>query len=157
MKLTIRREKQQPSHDCTLGLLLIPEVSLTLCTLERPWIPSTTCKGGLKGQSCVPCGTYQLVRHDSVKHPKTWALVNFDLDVIHYEGDDHDPDEDRATCLLHPAGFVHQLEGCIAPGLSVTKAPDGQYMFTNSRKAMDKLQALVPWTDDHTLTIEEAT
>jgi hypothetical protein len=156
VKLTIRREKSQPSHDCTLGLLLIPEVSLTLCSLERPWIPSTTCKGGLKGKSCVPCGTYQLMRHDSVKHPKTWALVNFDLDVIHYEGDDHDPDEDRATCLIHPANFAHQLEGCIAPGLAHSKAGE-EFMVTSSVRAMDRLRSLVPWTDKHELRIEEAT
>lgn len=154
MKLVLLREPTQPSHDCTLGLLMVPEVNLTLCSMERPWIPSTTCKGGLKGRSCVPLGVYQLVRHDSKKHPQTWALVNHELDVVHYEGDDADPDEDRATCLIHTANFASQLEGCIAPGLAHSIF-NGQHMVTSSVRAMDRLKTLVPWVDGHTLTIKE--
>ncbi len=155
MKLRLRREPKQPD-DCTLGLLLIPDMSMVLCTIERPWIPSATCKGGLKGKSCVPEGEYQLVLHDSPKHPKTWALVNHDLDVVHFEGDDQDPDEDRATCLIHAANFAKQLEGCIAPGLSHAKTSTGEYMVTSSVRAMDKLRSVLPWTE-HTLRIEVAT
>lgn len=153
MNLVLKREPKQPSHECTLGLLLIP--SLTLCTMERPWIPSATCKGGLKGQSCVPVGVYQLVKHDSKKHPKTWALVNHDLDVVHYEGDDQDPDEDRATCLIHIGNYVRQVEGCIAVGLSHALT-NGEHWVTSSTRAMQRLQAVVPWEDGHQLTITEA-
>jgi hypothetical protein len=145
--LTLTREPYKP--DCTLGFLMVGDT--TLCTMERPWIPSPTCKGGLKGKSCVPKGTYQLVKHDSKKHPRTWALVNHELDVVHYEGDDNDPDEDRATCLIHPANFARQLEGCIAPGLSHTIV-NGEHMVTSSAKAMEKIRELVPWTE-HTLEI----
>lgn len=155
MKWFVRREPNQPI-DCTLGLLLIPEVSLTLCTIEPPWIPSTTNSGGLKGKSCVPVGEYKLELHESKKHGKTWALVNHDLDVLHYEGDDHDPDEDRATALFHVANYARQLQACIAPGFSHTVSPNGEYMVTSSGKAMDKIRSLVPWTE-HTLTIEVAT
>lgn len=154
MNITLIRERQQPSADCTLGLILIPDANLTLCSMERPWIASSTCKGGLKGKSCVPLGTYKLERHDSKKHPRTFALVNHDLDVVHYEGDDQDPDEDRATCLIHPANFARQLMGCIAPGLS-TSTFNGEYMVTSSVRAMEKFRAAVPWTDGHTLTIRE--
>lgn len=154
MKLLLRREPKQP--DCTLGFLLCADISLNLVTIERPWIPSATCKGGLKGKSCVPVGVYQLVKHNSIRHPKTWALVNHDLDVVHYEGEDRDPDEDRATCLIHAANFAHQLQGCIAPGISTTRAPEGHYMVTSSAKAMEILRARLPWTDEHTLSIEES-
>lgn len=162
MKLILRREPHQPDADCTLGFLFVTDDAgaplLSLITMERPWIPAANPadKGGMKGKSCVPAGTYKLVRHDSPKHPKTWALVNFDLDVVHFEGDDHDPDEDRATCLIHPANYVNQLEGCIGPGTRTAKAPPGNgstYMVCDSQKAMGLLQALVPWTDDHTLEI----
>lgn len=152
MILTLMREPQQPSADCTLGLLLVPDASLTLCTIERPWIPSTTCRGGAKYISCVPPGRYQLVRHDTVKKPRTWALVNPDLDVLHNEGDDHDPDPDRTDCLLHVANFAHQLEGCIAPGLSHVIS-NGLHMVTSSTRAMDLLRAAVPWIDGHELVI----
>lgn len=152
MNLTLIRESNNPK-DCTLGLLHLP--GLTLCTIERPWIPARDLndRGGKKGESCVPPGYYRLVLHNSPKHPKTWALVNHGLDVVHYEGDDNDPDEDRATCLIHPANYAYQLQGCIAPGLAHAKAPEGGYMVTNSVRAMEKLRAIVPWTDGHTLEI----
>lgn len=152
MKLYLRRELTQP--DCTLGLLLIPEASLTLCTMELPWVPSETCKGGTKGKSCVPVGRYQLMRHNTPNKPFTWALVNHDLDVVHQEGDDDDPDEDRATCLIHVANYARQLQGCIAPGIA--HAMNGnEHMVTNSTTAMLKLREAVPWTDGHELIVTD--
>ncbi len=147
MILTLHREPPKP--DCTLGILTVG--GLKLYTMERPWIPSPTCKGGLKGKSCVPPGVYQLVKHESAKHGRTWALVNHELDVVHYEGDDHDPDEDRATCLIHVANYSRQLEGCIAPGIAHVYT-NGEYMVTSSAKAMEKLRAVLPW-EEHTLEI----
>lgn len=150
MNLVLEREPNTPPG-CTLGFLILPGV--ILCTMELPWISSPTCKGGKKGVSCVPPGHYKLEKHDSPKHPKTWALVNHSLDVVHYEGDDHDPDEDRATCLLHVANYASQLQGCIGVGLAHAPAPEGGYMVTNSAKAMQKLRDAVPWTDEHWLEI----
>lgn len=160
MKLILRREKRQPSNACTLGLLLLPEADLALVTIERPWIPATAGDlGGMKGKSCVPLGTYRLERHDTPKHPRTWALVNWELDVVHQEGDDHDPDADRADCLLHPANYVDELEGCIAPGTRTEVAPAdrGGFCVRDSRIAMDKLRAVLSWTNVHTIEIVEAT
>jgi hypothetical protein len=148
MNLTLHRESQH--DDCTLGILSVG--ALRLCTIERPWVPSATNSGGAKGGSCVPPGVYKLVRHDSPKHPKTWALVNHDLDVVHYEGDDRDPDEDRATCLIHVANYAHQVEGCIGVGLAHSMV-NGLYMVASSVRAMDRLRAGLPWTDEHTLEI----
>lgn len=156
MILTLMREPVQPNPDCTLGLLMAAD--LVLSVLERPWIPSSTCKGGTKHLSCVPLGTYTLEVHDTPKHPRTFALVNFDLDVVHQEGDDNDPDPDRVACLIHPANFVSQLEGCIAPGLRHAKAPEGTvggYMVVNSRDAFARLMARIPWENGHTLRIVE--
>jgi hypothetical protein len=155
MKLILRRESQYPGQPCTLGFLLL--AGLKLCTIERPWIPASAAgdKGGRKNLSCVPLGVYQLVRHNSSRHQRTWALVNHDLDVVHYEGDDRDPDEDRATCLIHVANYVHQVKGCIGVGHRVQKDGDG-YKLCDSVKAMDLLRATVPWTDEHTLEIIEA-
>jgi hypothetical protein len=150
VKLTLRRE---PSHpDCTLGMLECEEVGLSLVTIERPWIPSPTTKGGLKGKSCVPAGTYHLVKHNSPKHPYTWALVNHDLDVVHFEGDDIDPDEDRATCLIHAANYADELLGCIAPGTHMAKNGD-RFMAASSRRAMDIIKDKLPWDNSHTLEI----
>lgn len=161
MKVQLRREKHQPDKDCTLGLLFVPNV-LSLVTIELPWIPSPNPddRGGLKFKSCVPVGTYQLVRHDSPKHPKTWCLVNPELDVLHYEGDDRDPDEDRTTSLLHVANYVNELQACIGVGTRTAKAPPGKgsgYMVCDSQTAMGLLRTHLPWVDGHTLDISETT
>lgn len=143
MKLVLRREP--PHSDCTLGLLHAGD--LTLCTIERPWIPSPDSRGGKKGVSCVPAGTYRLERHNSDAHPMTWALVNPDLDVSHYPNGN-----DRSAVLIHPANWAFELRGCIAPGTRAEKSDRG-FMVVESRKAFRLLQELLPWTDEHTLEI----
>ena len=153
MKLLLRREPKQPSHDCTLGLLFLADLSLV--SLERPWVPSAECRGGTKGISCVPVGTYRLVRHNSDAHPMTWALVNEDLDVAHFQAPG-DRRVLRTAVLLHPANWVFELRGCIAPG---TRAGLGErgYQVYDSRKAMKMLQDRMPWDDSHSIEIVEAT
>lgn len=149
MKFLLRREP--PQTDCTLGLLTVGD--LTLCTIERPWIPSGLSNGGQKGVSCVPPGVYQLVRHDSEAHPKTWALVNEGLDVVHYPGDSPNPAA-RTAVLIHPANRSWEVRGCIAPGTRTFKDPQG-YGVANSRKAMKLIQDLLSWDDSHSLEIIE--
>ncbi len=150
MKFLLRRERQQPSADCTLGFLFVG--SLSLVTIERPWVPSLASRGGAKGVSCVPLGTYRLVKHDSELHPLTWALVNEDLDVVHYPGPAVSPAA-RTAVLIHPANWAHELRGCIGVGTRARLDADGRYMVEESRKAMRLIQAAAPWTDEHTLEI----
>jgi hypothetical protein len=149
MKLTLRRERT--THpDCTLGVLEVGTLSLS--TIERPWVPSATSKGGTKGVSCVPPGIYQLVRHNTEAHPMTWALVNRDLDVAHLPSPSDGPGV-RTAVLLHPANWAHELRGCIAPGTRTTTDGEGRFMVAESKRAMRMLQAVVPWVDGHTLEI----
>ena len=61
--------------------------ALQFQTLELPWVPDSVGKGGKHGISCVPPGLYELVRHDTPLHPRSFALVNPDLDVYHEPGD----------------------------------------------------------------------
>lgn len=149
MNLVLRRETTQSSADCTLGLLFVGD--LTLCTIERPWIPSDKGKGGAKGISCVAPGNYRLVRHDTELHPMTWALVNEELDVIHQPHPDRP--YARTAVLIHPANWAHELRGCIAPGKRTERDSVGRYMVAESRKAMKMIQDRLPWTDEHTLEI----
>ena len=152
MKLLLKREASQPDHDCTLGLLFVPGTSFACVTLERPWIPSPDSKGGTKGISCVPLGTYRLVRHDTEAHPHTWALVNEALDVVHLPSDSTNPLA-RSAVLIHPANHPHELRGCIAPGTRTVHDEHGSYAVADSRKAMKLLTDTVPWTDEHVLEI----
>jgi hypothetical protein len=150
-RITIHREKDDPVNtDCTLGLLHVG--SLTLSTIERPWIPSPLSKGGTKGVSCVPVGLYKLVRHNTEAHPETWALVNRELDVVHYPGEGVGPHV-RTAVLIHPANWAHELRGCIAPGMRTTTDEQGRYMVAESKRAMRMMQSILPWIDGHELEI----
>jgi hypothetical protein len=152
MRIILRREKSTPENkDCTLGFLFVG--TLQFCTMERPWIPTAISKGGQKGVSCVPPGLYKLVRHDTEAHPMTWALVNKDLDVVHYPGDGANPHA-RTAVLIHSANYAHELRGCIAPGMRAVTDEKGRYMVAESRRAMKQIQSVLQWIDGHTLEIE---
>ena len=70
MRLLLSRD---PS---SLGVLTVGPHSFQ--TIERPWL------GNAKGVSCVPVGTYRLEKHSTEAHPRTWALVNLELNVLHW-------------------------------------------------------------------------
>src|SRR6187551_2557116 len=141
MILTLEREPQHP--DCTLGVLVVGDVALS--TIEKPWIPGLL-EGGMKGVSCVPRGTYRLVRHDTEAHPRTWALVNEALNVFHLPGPSVPPTA-RTAVLIHSANFAHELRGCIAPGTRTGRDSEGRYMVQESRKAFAMIQHRVSWDD----------
>lgn len=151
MKLALTRDYS--GADCSQGRLQLLE--LTLDTMERPWIPAASAPCGTKGVSCVPVGEYKLVRHNSEAHPRTWALVNHDLWVYHW---DEDVPADRkgvarTLVLLHAANFAAELRGCIAPGMG-RAVVGSRRMVTQSRLAMDALQHRLSWDDDHLLSIQ---
>lgn len=152
MKILLRRDYK--ADNCTMGVMSFstPADDYVAQTMERPWIPMPGARGGLSGKSCVPVGDYKLVRHNSEAHPNTWALVNSDLDVIHYE----DPNRPNARCLalIHAANLARELRGCIAPGMGRSTNSEGVKMVTNSRLAMLELKRLLlPWDDSHSLEI----
>lgn len=122
----------------------------------------------MPGHSCVPAGTYTLVPHTSArlkeedgKTPlRTWALVNPALGITHAEADaipggigyPH-----RSECLIHPANYANQLEGCIAPGQRRAPAEAGTHMVTKSRDTFEAIRAYLDANpDDRTLVITDA-
>jgi hypothetical protein len=151
MKLQLLRDYH--GDDCTMGVLSFstPAEDFTCQTMERPWIPMPGAKGGLSGKSCVPNGTYRLERHSSEAHPNTWALVNPDLDVVHYE--DRNRPNARCLVLIHVANFARELRGCIGVGFGRSKDDAGTRMVTQSKLAMLNLKRLLPYGDDHVLEI----
>jgi hypothetical protein len=139
----------------TFGTISWSDDQVELQTLERPWIPAPDgSPGGHPDTSCVPVGVYQLVLHDTPKHPQTWALVNHDLGVWH--DPNMVPDElkghVRAECLIHSANLVHQLKGCIGVGMDRSLL-NGEPDIADSVNAFNTLKAAVPWTEGHVLTI----
>jgi hypothetical protein len=151
MKLVLRRDYR--ADDCTLGVLSFSTAAedYVAQTMERPWIPMPGSRGGLSGKSCMPEGVYRLERHSSEAHPNTWALVNPDLDVVHYEP--RDDRNKRCLVLIHVANYARELRGCIAPGFGRTVDDQGVHMVTSSKRAMIELKRLLPWNDEHTLEI----
>lgn len=147
MNLTLIRDIDDGR--CSLGTLKIYDVELQ--SLERPWVGGST--GGMPGRSCVPCGTYQLVLHDSEAYPRTFALVNEALGVYHYTVPSGR--QGRTAVLVHAANRPEELRGCIALGMK--RALIGaNWSIQQSRIAIDKFYASLPWIDGHTLTIQEA-
>lgn len=142
MNLLLTRTDQD--EVCTQGVLTIGD--LVLQTLERPWVPALVGPGGTKGISCVPPGIYQLIKHSSEAHPRTWALVNADLGVLHWPSAAH-PNA-RTVVLIHVSNFPSELRGCIAVGMK-----KGMHSVLQSKMAFDRLLAVVPWTDEHILEI----
>ncbi len=151
MNLLLRRDFR--ADNCTLGVLSFstPSEDFVAQTMERPWIPMPGSRGGLSGKSCVPPGEYRLERHNSEAHPNTWALVNHELDVHHWEDREHP--EWRALVVIHIANLARELRGCIAPGRRRTVEDDGTHAVTDSRLTMDELKRLLPWNDTHVLEI----
>jgi Family of unknown function (DUF5675) len=142
MNITLQRTAR--NSECTEGKMQLERV--LLYTLELPWIADPGFPGGEPDKSCVPPGVYVLEMHNSVKHPKTFALVNRDLGVIH-EPDPTFPNA-RVACLIHVANYPEDLEGCIGLGLSQ------QYCFIGaSAAALLQFKSAVPWESGHTLEI----
>lgn len=151
MKLLLVRDYK--GADCNQGKLSFstPAEDFLADTIERPWIPSPVCRGGLKSRSCVPPGIYRLERHNTEAHPHTWALVNPLLDVVHV-GDDTD-ERIRTNVLIHIANYAREVKACIGIGQSRGHDEHGYRSVVASRLAMIELQRLLPYTNEHTLEI----
>lgn len=144
MKLTLWRHAYLDA--CTLGWLQVNTSALTLATLSEPWIPDPfDGKGGQRRgagipESCVPDGAYNLVPHDTEKHPNVWALVNPTLDVFHLPGDIPAGRSARSAILIHQGNTVTDTEGCILVGMRFGMM-GGSHAVLESRKALDMLRA----------------
>lgn len=118
-------------------------------TIERPWIFNPNGKGGMPMKSCVPIGQYELRPHSSPKFGEVYALHAPNLGVWEYSPPAGE--EGRSLCLLHPANFVEELLGCIAPSMQHGKI-GGEDAVLNSREAMAKIRQLLG-KDIHILRI----
>lgn len=119
----------------TLGLLMLrtpdSKVIFECKTLELPW------KDNKKKESCIPRGTYKVVKRSSEKYKAHFHI----LDV-----------PNRDYILIHPGNFRSQLLGCIAVGDSYSDiSGDGHVDILNSKNTLAKLYSLLP--DEFELTI----
>lgn len=108
----------------------------TIYTCERAWLNNAP------GKSCIPEGSYEVVRHESPKFEECFALVGDGVVIP--------PTPDvRWGILFHPANWPDQLEGCIAPGLFFGPIPRAREWpqslgVGQSRAAFNYLLTLMP-------------
>ena len=100
-------------------------------TIELPW------RNNQRRISCIPVGTYEVVKRTSKKYGDHFHITNV---------------PDRSWILIHPANYSRQLLGCIAPGKAFADIDnDGLKDVTSSRDTLNKLLAVMP--DKFTLIV----
>lgn len=124
----------------TFGVLVVG--SQTYKTVERPYLDNKPFV------SCVPPGKYTLENHSSRKFGETYALVNHELGVYHYDA----PNAKRTAILIHSANFPRQLHGCIGLGKGLGFIQD-QLAVVNSRQATGEVLRRLSIIDQHTIEI----
>lgn len=137
--------RQSDDGHSTLGRLWCHGINRReyLNTLERPWLPNPEGPGGMQRLSCVPPGEYELIPHESMKYPKSFALVNDRLGVFHQH-----PNVGkwgRTAILIHAGNTVADVIGCIALGMEVNLQSRA---LLRSRIAVDKFRL---WYGDRNL------
>jgi hypothetical protein len=153
MILTLKRDYRDPR--CTLGTL--EAFGKRVNTLERTWVPATNGgTAGQKGVSCVPPGRYRLFPHTGDAFKDVWALVNPTLGVYHWDSDvpRDQRGKARTTVLIHPANYVSELRGCIAPGKERRRIA-GDWGVFRSRDAINEIKQWVTGSLDLWLDIDE--
>lgn len=117
-----------------LELLEDERVTLTLHTLELPW------RGNRRNESCVPIGVYSLKwTYSPGFRRRTWELT----DVPGRDG-----------IRIHPANYIRELRGCIAPGMAFVDIDgDGVMDVSSSRLALNMLEGFLHDKEGHTVKL----
>jgi hypothetical protein len=103
--------KRTYKPNCTLGILTSDKFEETLYTLELQW------KDNQSNISCIPAGTYNIVKHFSLKFKDCFSV----LDV-----------KNRKDVLIHVGNTTKDTHGCILVGMST----NNKDMILESKKAL---------------------
>lgn len=120
-KVQLIREPDQQKQ--TLGKMLFQGKEIAK-TVELPWLNNASKK------SCIPPGTYKVIRRRSDKHGDHFHITNV---------------PGRSLILIHAANYSAQLLGCVGPGdkhVDINK--DGLKDVTNSKATMATLLKILP-------------
>lgn len=118
--------------DRILGELTIEELpAYHFTTLELPW------KDNARQESCIPEGTYPLVKRTSGKYHEHFHVQDV---------------PDRDMILIHAGNTPKDTHGCIIIGSALGDIDnDGKMDVISSVRALDKLYAILD--DENELTI----
>lgn len=119
-EVTLRRLIATP--DGTFGQLELGGV--ILChTCELPW------KDNKRSISCIPSGTYEVVKRTSPKYGHHWILKGV---------------PDRSYILIHVGNYPKDVKGCIAVGKNYMIGGKQTIGVTESKATMDYLREVLP-------------
>jgi len=128
MEIALKRTQHQDKQ--VLGEMVVN--GRTIKTLELAW------KGNQQKVSCIPTGTYSVVKRNSAKYGDHFHV----LDV-----------PNRSFILIHHGNYHTDILGCILVGFSHADInKDGYLDVTNSRAAMKYLNDNLP--NEFSLRIE---
>lgn len=100
-------------------------VKFTFCTLELPY------RNNQRQISSIDLGKYRVRKRFSEKYGNHFELISV---------------KKRDKILIHIANFVRELKGCIAVGSAHKDIDnDGTKDLINSRKTLNKLNAIMPY------------
>jgi len=117
----------------TIGVLLIDGAVLGF-TLEDEYADNK------KNVSCIPTGTYEVVRHKSPKYGECFMVANV---------------PNRSDILIHAGNTDDHTQGCILLGRNVGVL-NGERAVLNSKPAVADFMAVMKGEDKFKLTIRRA-
>lgn len=133
MELELLRVENTKDH--TIGVLRIKDTQIEIArTMEDAW------KDNARNISCIPKGTYKVVRHTSPKYGNCFMVSNV---------------PNRDYILIHAGNYATDTEGCILLGESVATNVAGKRMVTNSKVTVSKFMNLMREVSEFTLTVKE--
>lgn len=126
--------RYESTSDGTYGILTFG--GAIFHTVERPWLNNKPF------ESCIPPGEYKLTPFTRSNGDHVLALTG---DTVSIEKSK----KERYAVLIHPANYMHEVVGCIGPGMDRVGN-----MVTHSRDAVSKILALYATKPEQTLFIQ---
>jgi hypothetical protein len=123
--MEFKLERQEYTNLSTIGSIYL-DGDFICYSLELPYIDNQPFI------SCIPPDDYDLVPHNSDRHPNHFALIGGT--VSHFP----EPGKERSTILIHKGNFPHEINGCIAVG----ELKDRNQVI-GSKAAFDRLMELI--------------
>lgn len=117
---------------------------ITFFSMEDDW------RDNRVGESCIPAGTYRLVR--TVYHKK--GFETFEIAGV----------PGRSRCLVHPANTEEDVEGCVGIGMRFGRLKVGvdedtgerdvmKFAVVESRKAFERFMDVMEGVDEAKITV----
>jgi hypothetical protein len=107
----------------TFGVFILDNGIPALVTVEREWKDNRPYIKGKQSGSCIPAGWYDVEFYIHPTWGKTWVVKDV---------------PNRSDIMIHPANYMKQLQGCVAPGMNYGIVK-GHYGVHSSRVGIELL------------------